>query len=137
MKIFFYKSLMTCIPSSGSYRILFSLFQRPFPFPFLWYECYLTTTPVVARVQGQSGLLKLKTCSLYHENQRSVHPIAPVLLTKNCTLGTLICCEEVLQKYRFMILRIDISSSRTKTEGLDFQLLILYYRQCLDIFSSK
>ena len=36
-------------------------------------------------------------------------------------LGTPIYFKEVLQKYRFTILRTDISSSRTKTEGLDFQ----------------
>ena len=29
-------------------------------------------------------------------NLSSVHPMAPVLLTKNGPLGTLICCEEVL-----------------------------------------
>ena len=42
-------------------------------------------------------------------------------LTKNGPLGTPICYEEVLQKYRFTILSTDISSSRTKTESLDFQ----------------
>ena len=29
---------------------------------------YLTTIPVVLGVQTKYGLLKLKTCSLYHEN---------------------------------------------------------------------
>ena len=35
-------------------------------------------------------------------------------------LGTPICCEEVPYKYKFTILRTDISSSRTKTRDLDF-----------------
>ena len=52
MKIFFYKSLMTCIPRF-LHIFFFSLWhyggcQRLFP--FLWYECYLTTIPVVVGV---------------------------------------------------------------------------------------
>ena len=37
-------------------------------FPFLWYECYLTTIPVEPKILGESEVLKLKTCSLYHDN---------------------------------------------------------------------
>ena len=58
MKIYCYKTLMTCIP-----RFLkknFSLWhhwgcQRPFL--FLWYECYLTTIPVEPKILGESVLL--------------------------------------------------------------------------------
>ena len=34
----------------------------------LWYFINLTTIPVEPNIQTESGLLKLKTCSLYHEN---------------------------------------------------------------------
>ena len=36
-------------------------------FRFLWYECYLTTIPVELGFLWHFEVLKLKTCSLYHE----------------------------------------------------------------------
>ena len=33
----------------------------------MW-DHHLTTIPVQPKILGESGLLKLKTCSLYHEN---------------------------------------------------------------------
>ena len=48
-----------------------------------WFMGNLTTIPVEFGFLWDFELLKLRICSLYHENQRSVHPTAPVLLIKN------------------------------------------------------
>jgi hypothetical protein len=46
----------------------FKVISSQRPFPFLWYECYLTTIPVELGFLWEFELLKLNTCSLYHEN---------------------------------------------------------------------
>ena len=69
MKIYFYKRLKSQAP-----RFLTSFFslwhhggcQRPFP--FLWCELYLTTISVEPKILAEFVPLKLKVCSLYHEN---------------------------------------------------------------------
>ena len=42
--------------------------QTKNPVVFAFFFIYLTTIPVVVGVSTESILLKLKTCSIYHEN---------------------------------------------------------------------
>ena len=89
---------------------------------------HLTTIPVELGFLVDFEHLKLKTCSIYPGNIFIKKVNGMIIQVFNSTFGsshsassayqkwpTLIGCEEVLQKYRYTVLRTD-----TKTQGLDF-----------------
>ena len=57
----------------------------------VWTLQYLTTITVDQKILGQFVLLKLKTCSLYHENlllQKVNEPVSYLFFTASDVMGT-------------------------------------------------